>query len=106
MDKIEQAIKNHMGSVGNLLAVLGDEHRYVSAQEAVEQSARDLVALVAAHEREQCALSVESLAAKYPSIEEWEDTGACIAWEPSGKYDNQWIDQTTAAAAIRARGTP
>lgn len=78
MDKIEQAIKEHMNVVGNLLEALGDERRFVPAQDAVEQSIRNLAALVAAHEREQCALVCDAMG-------------------------NPWRGSEDCAAAIRAR---
>lgn len=70
---------------------------------SVEQVER-FVALVAAHEREQCALSVEAMTPKCPDLEEYEDSGAYLVWGPSDAYDDRWVDQPTTAAAIRARG--
>ena len=56
-----------------------------------------------AFEREQCAKAVESLEAKLPSLEDYEDTGAYLVWEVSQKHDDRWIEQPIAAAAIRSR---
>lgn len=64
---------------------------------------QDCAALVAAHQRELDAKVVEALEAKYPCIEGYEDTGDYIAWEISKEYDDKWIDQDVAAAAIRGR---